>query len=743
MRKPKFRTIIILAAILVILGFIILVNFFTDFLWFKELNYVGVFFKKLFTQLEIGVPVFVILTTVCYIYLLSLKKNYYSKVLQVVSDQAVSERRLNQLAVLVSAVFSLLVTANVVGKLWFQILQFINSTDFNLIDPIFNKDVSFYIFKLDFIANLNSSLISIIIGFAAVIFVFYLLLLSIRKPHIIDNGNDENEPKQRASSPFSDAFAQMFGGGTGQPFPPQNNHHSGGALDKTNLNRLLSLAAGPVKVLGVLLFLAVGFHFYLKQFTLLYSGSSGVVYGAGYTDINIMLWIYRLLMVLSVAGAVMFVLNIGKRNFKRVLMVPLAMVALLILGGLFSATIQSLVVSPDAINKEYAYLENNIAFTRAAYDLQDIDIRNFDAAPTLTADDIANNMETITNIRVNDFEPAEKFYNQTQSIRLYYRFNDVDVDRYMVNGDYTQVFLSAREIDETATTDQWLTTHLKYTHGYGITLSRVDKITESGQPDMLIDSIPPVSEVEEIQITRPEIYFGETTNNYIVVNTDEQEFDYPSGDNNVYTNYEGNAGIPLNFINRLLFSIREGSLKLLVSTNIDSDSKIVINRSIMNRVHTIAPFLNYDEDPYIVTVDGKLYWMIDAYTTSSYYPYSEPYASGQSTNYIRNSIKVVVDAYNGDTNFYIVDDKDPIAATLSKIYPDLFKSFDQMPQSLQAHIRYPITMFNIQAQVYSKYHMTDVNVFYQNEDAWNVATEVYGTETVPMIPRYYIMKLPN
>ena len=313
----------------------------------------------------------------------------------------------------------------------------------------------------------------------------------------------------------------------------------------------------------------------------------------------------------------------------------------------------------------------------------------------------------------------------------------------MINGKYTQTFLTAREIDESKRgNDSWLNSHLKYTHGYGVALSRVDKVTASGQPDVLIGNIPPVSSVEEIQIDRPEIYFGELSNDYIIVGTNEKEFDYPDGDSNKYTTYKGDAGIKMNFLNRVLFSIREGSLKMFTSSNIDSSSRIIINRNVMDRVRTIMPYLSYEDDPYMVTVDGKLYWMIDAYTLSSYYPYSEPYGEG-SVNYIRNSVKVVVDAYNGDVNFYIVDEKDPIAATFAKIYPTLFKSFDQMPESLKAHIRYPNNLFQIQASVYGKYHMEDVNVFYQKEDVWDIASEIYGMEKQQMKPNYYIAKLPG
>ena len=372
-----------------------------------------------------------------------------------------------------------------------------------------------------------------------------------------------------------------------------------------------------------------------------------------------------------------------------------------------------------------------------------MNIKSFAADNTLTAEDIANNMETITNIRINDFEPAEQFYNQTQSIRQYYTFNDVDNDRYWVNGEYTQTFLTAREIDENKISDTWLNRHLKYTHGYGVAMSRVDKVTSSGQPDVLVGNIPPVSAVDEIEVTRPEIYFGELANDYVIVGTKEQEFDYPNGDSNSYTMYEGNAGIKMNFFNRLVFAIREGSLKLLVSSNINGDSRIIINRNVVDRVQTIMPYLSYENDPYMVTADGKLYWIIDAYTVSNLYPYSEPYSEESNINYIRNSVKVVIDAYNGNTEYYVIDENDPIAQTYAKIYPTLFKSLEQMPDELKAHLRYANTLFTIQAKVYGKYHMEDVNVFYQSEDLWDIANEIYGTEKQQIVPNYYIAKLPG
>ncbi|MDI9493033.1 MAG: UPF0182 family protein [Bacillota bacterium] len=754
MNKRRIGLTAILIILVVLVGlFWTLIGFITDYFWFRELGYTSVFFKQLFTQLKLGIPTFIILTILFYLYLMGLKRGYYKRV-EIAPNPGVKEKTLNSIALGISAIFGILITLTTVTKLWFEILKFANSTEFGIADPIFDMDISFYIFRLELITHASQILIGVIIAFVILTLIFYSLLLSLRRPRIFERqegGEFEYGPngEQRYTGNFSQGFGafgqninDMFGGMFKGFNPPGRGSTQ---LDKDNLKQLLAIASKQIKVLSVIFFLMVGVNFWLKQYQLLYS-STGVVYGAGFTDINVTLWVYRALIALSVVAAVTFVVGFQKRKPKMMLAVPLIMIILSIAGSGAAMTVQNFIVSPDEINKEYPYLQNNITYTQYAYDLQDIVTKEFAASNTLTKEDIINNMGTISNIRINDFEPAEKFYNQAQNLRTYYRFNDVDVDRYMINGEYTQTFLSAREIDETnpLIMDQpWLSKHLKYTHGYGIVLSRVDKVTESGQPDMLIKNIPPESAVEEITIERPEIYFGELTYKYVITNTDEQEFDYPSGDTNVYTTYEGEAGIPLNMFNRILFSIRERSLKILVSSNIDSNSKIHIYRNIRERAEKIAPFLSYDADPYIVVADGKLYWMIDAYTYSSYYPYSEPFSPDTRVNYIRNSIKVVIDAYNGHTNFYLVDDEDPIANTLKKIYPKLFKDFDEMPESLQKHIRYPNMLFSIQASIYTKYHMNDVKVFYLDEDRWEISQEIYGTEPQQMHPNYYIMKLPG
>ena len=760
---------IIIIILLIILLFVALIGWITDFLWFRELTYVSVFLTKLFTQLKIGIPTFIIVTFLAYIYLKFLKKGYIKKV---DSDEEFDSKRLNIISWGLAGAFGVVTTYFAVTRLWFQTLQFANSTPFDIKDPLYNIDISFYVFKLNFIEEINSILILLIMAFAILTVVYYLILLTVRTPRIFETveentqeeevfeydddrytGEDEDEFDFNSTlgddnNPFSEIndmfgkFTKQFkGGGFGRGGGFQKKPAPKKQIDNQNFRLMIHIAEKQLIIVGILFFLMIGVHFFLKQYDLLF-GSTGAVYGAGFTDVNVTLWMYRILIGLSVLAAIGFAIGITKKKFKPAIAVPVVMLAVGLLGTGAALLVQNFIVSPDEINKESKYLERNIEYTQYAYGLDNVDMKAFKATTDLDSKDIANNEETISNIRINDYDPAKTFYNQTQSIRQYYTFHDVDVDRYTIDGDYTQTFLSAREIDEERISGTWLNKHLKYTHGYGATLSRVDKITASGQPDMLIDSIPPESSVD-VQITDPEIYYGEMTNDYILVNTSEDEFDYPDGNNNKYCQYDGNAGIYMNPITRLMFSVRERSLKMLVSGNVKSKSKILINRNIEKRVRTIMPYLDYDDDPYMITVDGHLYWIIDSYTATNRYPYSEPYNAETDVDYVRNSIKVVIDAYTGETNYYIVESTDPIAQTFQKIYPKLFKDIEQMPEGIRAHIRYPGTLLNIQAEIYQRYHMNDVKVFYQNEDLWQIASEIYGTEEQSMTPNYYIMKLPG
>lgn len=747
---------VLLAIVLIVVLFVSLIGFIADFLWFKEMGYLSVFFKKMVTQLTVGIPTFIVVTGLVYIYLNKLKKGYFSKI---ASSEETDLRKLKKTTIVLSAIFGLFATVMTIMELWFEILKFTNSTSFDLKDPLFNMDISFYIFKLDFLSQLNDILIGIIIGFILLTVIYYIILMTVRTPDVFkeevppyaESADGEGERYSGSSNPFENGnrrtndaneffgkFSEAFTGKKFQARPVKPKKQ----FDDSNFKQLMQIASGKLAVLGFIFFIMLGVSFFLQQFDLLHT-HTGAVYGAGFTDVTVTLWKLRILCVLSVLAAIMFIVHMKKKAYKKLLTIPAVMIVVGLVGTGATFLIQNFIVSPDELNKEREYLERNIEYTQHAYQLDDVTTTSFAADNTLTGSDIAENSETISNIRINDFDPAQQFYNQTQSIRQYYTFNDVDNDRYMIDGKYTQTYLATREIDETKISDSWLNRHLKYTHGYGITMSRVDKVTSSGQPDVLIGNIPPESSVEDIQIKRPEIYFGELSNEYVIVGTDEDEFDYPSGESNAYTRYEGDAGIKMNFFNRLVFAVKEGSIKLLVSSNIDSDSKIIIHRNVMDRVKTIMPYLSYEEDPYMVTSEGKLYWMVDAYTTSSNYPYSQPWENEHNTNYIRNSVKVVVDAYNGDVSFYVVDEEDPIAATYAKIYPKLFKDMDEMPEGLKAHIRYPNKLLQIQADIFARYHMEDIGVFYLNEDQWDIAYEIYGTEQMQMTPTYYIAKLPG
>ena len=759
-KDKKVRIIIaVIILALVLWGFFSLINFFTDWMWFDELGYLSVFLKKLTTQLKFGIPMFVVLTGLMYLYLTGLRRGYFKKI---ISHEETNQKRLGLITMLVSVLFSGWVTAYVVGGLWFEFLKFLKSSSFGKKDPLFGFDISFYVFKYEFLNGFNAMLLGIVVLFVIATVFYYAVLLIMHSPDSLEedeaepiedgrySGAETGETNGTESGYYGRPFVNPFGENTqagrifANIFDPNKRdarmkkvrNKTDRRVSKSNMDQLLHIASGKLSILGIIFYVMLAFHFLLKQFDLLHK-HTGVVYGAGYTDVNVTLWIYRILIVLCVIGAVTIAFFIARKKMKQIVLIPIIMLAVILIGSGAEILVQNVIVAPDEINKESKYLARNIEFTQSAYATDKVDIRDFAASNNL--DD-----ETVGNIRINDYEPVEKFYNQTQSIRQYYKFNDTDVDRYYLNGEYTQTYLSVREIDEEKINDTWLNRHIKYTHGYGLAVSRVDKITASGQPDVVVKDIPPKSIAKEINIKRPEIYFGELSSDYIVVNTNEDEFDYPDGQANKYTRYKGSAGIKLTPLKRLMFAVREGSFKLLVSSNVNSESRIIINRNIEERVKKIMPYLRYEDDPYGVVVDGKIYWMIDAYTTSSLYPYSEPYSKDVGkTNYIRNSIKVVVDAYNGDVKYYITDKKDPIAMTYKKIFPKLFRDIEEMPASLKSHIRYPHSLFKIQADVYGRYHMNDVKVFYQNEDLWEVSHEIYGTRERKTEPNYLVTKIPG
>jgi len=494
-------------------------------------------------------------------------------------------------------------------------------------------------------------------------------------------------------------------------------------------------------VLGALLFVVIAYRCRLAMYSLLYS-PRGVLYGAGYADVHASLPIFWILLFLSLVTAAALLVTAARGRLRPAIFAALALVLVGVLGGsIYPEIVQRFIVAPNEIDKERPYIARAIEFTRKAYGLDRFEEREFSALENLTRDEIRAHEATMRNVRLWDHQPLKTTFAQLQEIRTYYDFHSVDNDRYWVNGTYRQVSLSARELNaDSLPSRNWINEHLTYTHGYGLCLGPVNESTPDGLPQLFIRDIPPVS-TASIRVTRPEIYYGELTDNYCFVKTGAKEFDYPSGAQDVYTNYEGSGGIPVrNIWRRLLFALEFGEKNILFSGDINAESHLMIYRRVLERAARLTPFLTYDSDPYLViTQDGALYWMLDAYTTSSMYPYSEPY--DEIRNYMRNSVKATVNAYDGRVHFYISDPSDPLIQAYARLFPGVFEALSAMPQDLRAHIRYPEDFFSIQASLYAYFHMTDPRVFYNKEDVWRVAQSAARGAATPMTPYYTIMQL--
>jgi hypothetical protein len=486
-------------------------------------------------------------------------------------------------------------------------------------------------------------------------------------------------------------------------------------------------------------FIYIASYFYFARFNLLVS-PHGAVMGAGYTDVHIRLPAMELITVLSLLFAVVVVYLGYKRNIDKtpILFIILAVAIILSIVAV-PAVVQKLQVEPNELVKEEEYIRYGIDFTRFAYGL-DIKKMYYSAEDNLSVDTIGRNRGTMDNVRIWDHRPLLNVYRQMQQIRTYYSINDVDVDRYYVDGKYTQVMITPRELSTDLLSPRaktWLNEHLIFTHGYGVVASPVNSITKEGLPDLIIEDIPPKG---KIAVERPEIYYGELTTNYVIVKTLQKEFDYPLGEGNVLTTYNGSGGVKLDsYFKKLIFSIKFGDVKFLLSDYITTESSLMYHRNILDRVSTIAPFLVYDRDPYIAVIDGKLYWIIDSYTTLDKFPYSARYPA---FNYIRNPVKVFVDTYNGTTEFYVVKEE-PVIKVLMKAFPNLFISSDKMSNEKRAHIRYPVDLFGIQAQIYATFHMDNAKTFYNREDVWEIPQEILEDTRVEMEPYYVILTLPE
>ena len=676
-----------------------------NYQWLSSLNYGKIFFARFYTELKLGIPVFVILFFLLYFYFNKIKKDYMKYTGDELSGRQTG--RLTGLVIWGSVLVSAVMAIKFADDMWQDFLNFCYSSNFGLKDPIFSKDVSFYLLKLPFLNKTYRFIMLFIAVLAGLTIVLYMF---------------------------------MYYSNTTRFFRYSEEKHAFSSIPN---KEIIMIAINQAAILGLVFFVLLSFGYYLKGFNLLGS-TRGIVNGAGYTDINVILLFNRILIIACIAAGILFAVGAIKRNIKLTAVGPIAVAAIMLVSYISSAVVQNFVVSPNEYSKEKPYIKNNIKMTQMAYGLGEIDRENFGEVRDIANVDMDENKGTVDNIKINDYRPVIQVYNQLQGIRMYYRFNDVDVDRYDIDGKPTEVFLSARELDKSRLSEQarsWINMHLIYTHGYGAVVTPVNSVNQEGQPMFTVKDIPPEG---DIKINRPEIYFGEITDDYAIVNTNAKEFDYPagSGEANKYTVYQGKSGTKLNFLNRILYTIYTGDVRILFSGDINSQSRILINRNIEDRVKAIAPFLKYDKDPYLVIDNGKLYWMVDAYTVSDNFPYSTEYeAEGARFNYIRNSVKVTVNAYDGSTNFYIYDKNDPVVQVYRKLYPSLFKPYEEMPEGLKEHVRYPQTLFNIQSKVYKTYHMNDTQVFYNKEDLWEIAKEKYQDEVQDIESQYIYMGL--
>ena len=583
------------------------------------------------------------------------------------------------------------------SQLWEQVLLFINQKSFGITDPIFQNDVSNYVFGLPLYRLFVSW------GFQLVIFTSFIIVL-----FFIATGALQLRP-----------------------------------------GRLPEVSSGAKAHLSVLLaFIAVlkAFAYRLDSMELLYS-PRGKVFGASYTDVVAHLPALNLLILISLFGAVLLLVNIKRRGW----LLPATAISLwlavsIIVGGVVPAAIQRFRVVPDELNKELPYVENHINYTRLAYGLNSIEEKSFEASPNLTDNDISDNAQTVDNIRLWDPTVLAETYSQLQEIRAYYALDEVDVDRYKINGELTQVMVSARELDQTnLPAVGWVNERLQYTHGYGVVFSPANNVASQGQPDFYVKGVPATTTVSELEVEQPRIYFGESAESveYVVVNSLQDEVDYPlstEGQSVAYTNYSGDGGVGIgSFFRRLGFALRYSELNLLISNQLSDDSKLIMERNVVSRVKKAAPFLYTDNDPYLALIDRQLFWIIDMYTVSDKYPYAQPADTRRinensglpmNFNYLRNSVKAVVNAYDGTLNFYVVDENDPLILSYNDIFPDLFTAKSSMSNELLDHIRYPEDLFTIQSDMYRDYHMTDPRVFYADEDPWVIPSDSSTTPRV-------------
>ena len=695
--RHPLRNIVLIGLALLFLGGPSLLRFYTDWLWFGEVGYQQVFSTIVRSEASLFTITFVI-SVVWLVVNLRLAVGSFGEGRPIFTTQQGMEVALpgrQQLRTIASAIAMIL--AGLIGlyvsSQWETWVTWRKAASFGQQDPILGRDVSFYVFTIPFLQLIRGIAQTLVVTAALGAGALYLV-----------SGSLISRPSSLLSM-------------------------------TPNVRRHISLLVAVFFVL-----LAAGA--WLGRFELLIH-PAGIIYGASYADVNARLPVAFVLTVVSLLGAGLAVLHaIGPRIWP--IPVAIALYLIVSVGGEGYATLlQRFVVTPNEQARESPFIRHNIDATRRAFGLDQVEEHSLTGDATLTREDIARNATTLENVRLWDRQPLLDTFGQLQEIRTYYDFVSVDNDRYMLNGRAQQVMLSARELNSNSLPNRtWVNERLTFTHGYGLTLGPVNQVTSEGLPVLYVRNLP-TETTPDLPIQEPSLYFGELSNDYVIVRTRTREFHYPRGDENVFTQYAGSGGLALESLGRrIMFALRFGAYQIAFNDDITGESRILFHRNIAERVNEIAPFLTFDRDPYLVLAEGRLYWMYDAYTTSDRYPYATP--SGPGLNYIRNSVKVVIDAYNGTTTFYAADAKDPVLATYANVVPGMFKPLSDMPASLRAHIRYPEDMFALQAAVFATYHMTEPAVFYNREDQWEVpAIDDMGEAQAAMQPYYTIMRLPG
>ena len=671
-------------------------GYYTDWLWFEETGYQQVFATSILTRVGLGAAFalagFLLLFGNFRLALRRFEDPYIVLGLSPADGTPiVLQRRGVSYLVSLASALGAAVAGMLASSRWMDWLQFRYATSFGDRDPIFGRDVAFYVFQLPWYSFVRDVLLGILVFAIAGSTLIYLL-------------------------------------------PGRASGAAGPLAALRGARRHLSLLAAAILLL-------LGAGTWLEGFSLLNS-PAGIIQGATYADVTAQLPALRLLGVAAAVGAVMALTQAFTQRAWLAIGGFVLYGATWAGGLIFVTAFQRLVVTPNEQVKETPYIAYNIAATRKAFALNNVEERELSGEALLTKADIDANAATIGNVRLWDHQPLLDTFGQIQEIRTYYDFASVDVDRYVIDGQYRQVMLSARELNsESLPSKSWINEHLTFTHGYGLTLGPVNEVTQEGLPVLFIKNLPPESSVD-LDVREPSLYFGELSNSHVFVGTKAREFHYPRGDDNVFKSYDGRGGVPLgSILRRLMFASRFRSFKVLLSEDLSAESRVIFNRRIAARVTAIAPFLSYDRDPYLVIADGRLFWIQDAYTLTGKYPYSTHTEGG--FNYIRNSVKVVIDAYHGTTTFYLAEPSDPIASTIGKAFPGLLKPLEEMPAPLRKHIRYPEGVFRVQSAMYATYHMTNPAVFYNKEDQWEVPSIESGGASAPMDPYYTIMRLPK